>query len=93
MQEFIICAAVRNKETGKIWYGHRHAHCLQAANDELSWTLSRQQICKIKIEQGFITSQNRFVDRDEGLNIALLNNQVLDKSEIRGNQLYSEDIY
>jgi len=93
MKEFIICAAVRNEETDKIHYGHRHSHCLAAANDELSWTLSRQQICKIKLEQGFITSQNRFVNREEALMIALDNNQVIDKSEIRGNRLYSEDLY
>src|SRR5665647_77069 len=87
MKEFIICAAIRNESTGKIYYGHRHNHCLQACEGELSWTLNRQEICKIKRTQGFITNENRFVGREEALVIALANNQVLDKSQIRGDQL------
>ena len=93
MNEFIICAAIRHEDTGKIYYGHRHNHCLDASNGELSWKLNRQEISKIKRTQGFITNQNRFVDRKEGLIIALANNQVLDKKEIRGDELYSEDLY
>lgn len=92
-KEFIICAAIKIEDTGKIYYGHRHRHCLDASNGELSWTLNRQQISKIKRIQGFITSKNRFVDRKEALIIALENDQVLDKKEIRGNDLYSEDLY
>ena len=93
MKEFIICAAIKHEDTGKIYYGHRHNHCLEASSAELSWTLSRQEICKITRTQGFITNKNRFVDRKEGLLIALENNQVLDKKEIRGDNLYSEDLY
>lgn len=93
MNEFIICAAIRHDDTGKIYYGHRHNHCLDASNGELSWTLSRQEINKIKRTQGFITNLNRFVDRKEALQIALSNNQVLDLNEVRGNELYSEDLY
>lgn len=93
IKEFIICAAIKNEETGKIHYGHRHNHCIDASSGELSWTLNRQQISKIKRTQGFITNQNRFVGRKEALIIALENNQVLDKKEIRGDELYSEDLY
>lgn len=93
MKEFIICAALKIEETGKIYYGHRHNHCLDAANGALSWKLNREQISKIKKIQGFITSTNRFVGREEALIIALENNQVLNKEDIRGNQLYSEDLY
>ena len=93
MTEFIICAAIRITDTGKVYHGHRHNHCLDAMNGELSWTLSRQEMCKIKNEQGFTTSKNRFVNRKEALLIALKNNQVLNKAEIRGDQLYSEDLY
>ena len=93
MKERIICAAIKIEDTGKIYYGHRHNHCLEASNGELSWTMNRQEISKIKRTQGFITSNNRFVDREEALIIALENDQVLDKKEIRGNQLYSEDLY
>jgi hypothetical protein len=93
MNEFIICAAIRHDETGNIYYGHRHSHCLEASNGELSWLLNREEISKIKRTQGFITSQNRFVDRKEALVIALANNQVKNKSEIQGDSLYSEDLY
>lgn len=93
MDEFIICAAIRHEDTGKIYYGHRHNHCIDASNGELSWTLNRQEISKIKRTQGFITNKNRFVDRKEALQIALANNQVIDIKQIRGNELYSEDLY
>jgi len=93
MKEFIICAAIRIEDTGKVYYGHRHNHCNEAARGELSWTMNRQEILKLEQTQGFITSQNRFVDRKEGLIIALVNNQVLDKAEIRGDSLHSEDLY
>ena len=44
-------------------------------------------------EEGFLTSKNRFVNREEGLQIALKQNQVIDLKEIRGNRLFSEDLY
>lgn len=93
MKEFIICAAIMIPDTSKIYYGHRHNHCFRAINDELSWTMNRQEIAKVKTIQGFITSNNEFVRREEALAIALENEQVLDLKELRGNQLYSEDLY
>ena len=91
--EFIICAAIRHDETGKIYYGHRHNHCLEASNGELSWNLNRKEILKIRRTQGFITSKNRFVDRKEALKIAIANDQILDKNEVYGYELYSENLY
>lgn len=93
MEEIIICSAIQIDDTGKIYYGHRHNHCREALNGELSWNLNRQEIAQVKQTQGFITNKNRFVGREEGLLIALANNQVLDKSEIRGDRLHSEDLY
>lgn len=92
MKEFIICAAIRIDDIGKIFYGHRHNHCIEAMNGELSWTMNRQEISKVKKTQGFITNQNRFVGREEALTIALENNQVLDMTGI-SKQLFSEDLY
>lgn len=43
--------------------------------------------------QGFMTSTARFVNRKEALKIALAANQVLDPSNIRANQLFSEDLW
>lgn len=93
INEFIICSAIKITETEKIYYGHRHNHCRDAMNGELSWTMNRQQISKVKNEQGFITNLNRFVGREEALQIALKNNQVKNLKEVRGNQLHSEDLY
>ena len=93
MKEKIICAAIQHPDTKKVFYGHRHNHCLAAMNSELSWTMNRQQISSIHFIQGFVTSEGRFVGREEALIIALENDQVLDKKEIRGDQLFSEDLY
>lgn len=93
MKEIIICAAIQVVEIGKVFYGHRHNHCFTAMNDHMSWTMNRQEISKVKNIQGFVTSNGRFVDRKEALIIALENYQVLDKSQIRGDELYSEDLY
>ena len=93
MKEKIICAAIQIVETGKVFYGHRHNHCFTALNDCLSWTMNRQEIAFVEKIQGFVTSNGRFVDRKEALIIALENDQVLDKSQIRGDDLYSEDLY
>lgn len=93
MKERIICAAIQIPETGKVFYGHRHDQCNNSLNGELSWTMNRQEICRVITIQGFVTTEGRFVDRKEALKIALDNDQVLDKSQIRGDNLYSEDIY
>lgn len=91
-QEKIICAAVR-LEDGKIFFGHRHPHCLEAMNDQLSWLKTRKEIASLAKEQGFMTTKARFVDREEALQIALAADQVLNKEQIRGKSLYSEDLY
>ena len=93
MAERIICAAIKLVETGKVFYGHRHDQCLNSLNGELSWTMNRQEISKVEKVQGFVTTKGRFVDRKEGLKIAIENDQVIDKTQIRGDNLYSEDLY
>ena len=91
MTEFIICAALKHVDTGKIYYGHRHSHCVQASNEELSWTMNRKEICSIKRIQGFVTNLNRFVTREQALIIAVESKQYLNKEG--ANRLYSEDLY
>ena len=91
--ERIICAAIQIVKTGKVFYGHRHDQCLNSMNSELSWTMNRQEIAEVEKIQGFVTTEGRFVGREEALKIALENNQVIDESEIRGDRLFSEDLY
>lgn len=90
-KEFIICAAIQ-LENGKIFYGHRHTHCLEAINGELSWTMNRQEIDKVNKTQGFITNENKFVDRKQAWMTAEKANQIIRQSGGYGT-LYSEDLY
>lgn len=105
--EYIACAAVWYKEipikkeipvestnpkncpTGLVFCGFRHGQCIytKCAVTGLRDAESGEN------EQGFLTSKNRFVTREEALIIALENNQVLDLKEIKGNKLYSEDLW
>lgn len=91
MKEFIICAAIR-LDTGKIYYGHRHPHCIEAMNGELSWTMNRQRIAVVGKLQGFVTNTNRFVDRTEAAIITLEAKQI-EKLKYSSIELYSEDLY
>jgi len=106
-EERIICAAVWYKEipvrkeiptrstnpincpTGLVFGGHRHGNCIytKCAVTGLRDAESGEN------EQGFLTSKNRFVTREEAFEIALRENQIIDLSQIRGNRLFSEDLY
>lgn len=86
-EETIICSAIK-LENGKIYFGHRHNHCLEAINGELSWNMNRQEIAKVSKEQGFITNLNRFVDRKEGAKIFIASG-----GKLTSDSLYSEDLY
>jgi len=90
-KETIICSAV--KVGRKIWRGHRHCHALQAMNDELSYELNRKELAKINEEQGFMTTENRFVDREEACKIAKEAKQIIDIEHFEGTELFSEDLY
>ena len=89
MKERIVCSAIHNPididmaGNPLIYCGLRHPFIL--------W--QGKQVSRNPHHQGFLTSKNRFVDRKEGLKIALENNQVMDLKEIRGEQLFSEDLY
>lgn len=60
--EICICAAVIT-EDGEIIRGHRHRDCFH--------TIARKgkKVCKEFKAQGFITSENRYVDREEGFKL------------------------
>lgn len=107
MNERIICAAVWykqlelkkdmpiavylpiNLDKGIVFSGHRHGQCIytKCAITGLRDAESGEN------EQGFLTSKNRFVSREEALQIALNENQVIDITQIRGDRLFSEDLY
>lgn len=61
--EVCVCAAVRLSD-GYIVRGHRHNDCLRTAS-EMHRTDSARP------EQGFMTTRNLFVNRNEGLHLQL----------------------
>ena len=56
--------------------GHRHCNCLE-------WMYNHKvEYEKTSHTQGFVTSENRFVDRYEAAQIAWRERQVLEKSDV-----------
>jgi hypothetical protein len=78
-----------NLDRGIVFSGHRHSQCIytKCAMTGLRDAESGEN------EQGFLTSKNRFVSREEALEIALKEKQVINIEEIRGSRLFSEDLY
>ena len=98
MKEYILCAAIwykdfplanyqpKNVDRGVVLCGHRHAGIIAQ-----HVTLMGKRAAEMgEYEQGFITSENRFIDRKEGMKIASDGGQVL---SYNSGQLYSEDLY
>jgi len=96
IKEICICSAV--KIDGKIFRGHRHGDAMRVMREELTFDLSRKELTKLlttkTMEQGFVTSKNRYVGRTEG---RILQDKAgiksADKDGYRGNTLFSEDLY
>lgn len=102
--ERILCAAIHydtgrehsfcptNIETGIVFSGWRHPQCFALLTDYQSNVNYTSPDKKALITQGFLTSENRFVKREEAYEIAKRSNQIKfkkDKNEV----LFSEDIY
>lgn len=105
MKEYILCAAIWYKELptqrllpknltqGIVVCGHRHGHCI-----DIMKMLSNLRTVRFGPEcvgetiQGFLTNNNRFVDRQEAFEIAEKQNQLNDRPRA-GRDLYSEDLY
>jgi hypothetical protein len=85
----ILCSAIHDPKDvdmgGQplIYCGHRHHNILWQSKD----------ISRNPQHQGFLTSEGKFVNREEALKIALKAKQVLDIDDVRGNKLHSEDLY
>ena len=85
-QETVICAAVKTA-TGKITRGHRHGDCYAA--------MQARHLSPLDAEEGFITSTNRFVGRNEAYSLqeaAGIQSVLPNGYEDRG-RLFSEDLY
>ena len=103
-KEYILCAAIWYKELqlkqnyqfenrpincdkGYVSCGFRHNNCMWSMT---SLTGLRSVLPEVgEYEQGFLTSKNRFVNREEGAIIAFEAGQISENKKT----LYSEDIY
>lgn len=66
---------------GFVWCGHSHAAILEAASKMRGWRAPQEH-------QGFVTTENRYVDRTEAARIAIAAGQVPKGTD----ELYSEDL-
>ena len=91
-KEICICAAVKTMD-GEIFRGHRHSDCMFAI-------ATRGKLASRKpLSQGFMTSENRYVTREEGLSLQL-DAGIVSADTIHGysvtkgsKELFSEDLY
>ena len=100
-KEYILCAAIhykkndnypnqpRNIENGYVVCGYRHDRCIAII------TRLEEDYNSHLMKQGFLTSHNRFVDRQEGYKIACENEQIEEEkhSWLALGVLVSEDLY
>jgi len=77
----------KNIETGVVFCGHRHPHCMYTMM-VVTGLASKPSGIGREV-QGFLTNHNRFVDRKEGAKIHVDNGGQLHYGSI----LYSEDLY
>lgn len=95
---YILCAAIhfeddlfhdhqpKNILTGFVVCGRRHNNVY---NTLKVLEIDRHEYLTLESTQGFITSDDRFVDRKEAVEIALAAGQISEPKK----QLYSEDLY
>lgn len=90
--EIIICAAVLYSN-GKVFVGRAHYECFRAAHDANTYAFAKgyEEEMAREVEQGFVTSERRFVGRRLALEIATANGQVVTKRPPL-DELNSEDL-
>lgn len=85
-KEICLCAAVKT-ESGVVYPGRRHGHCLVGIS-----LIEKEGIRNS--EQGFLTNLNRFVTREEGRKLQeAAGIKSADKDGYRYDTLFSEDLY
>ena len=82
--EVIICAAILMPD-GYIVRGHRHNDCIHTRAGYTRYLGQRE------VEQGFMTSRNRFVGREEAY--VIHNSEWLVNPTEGVRDLFSEDVY
>ncbi len=85
MREFITIIKSAVKHKGTVYVGSRHSDAIMSAA-----TLTGDR--PITGEQGFLTSDGRFVSRTEGAKIALKSKQII-ALRFSKTELFSEDLW
>ena len=92
-KNWIICAALRYK--GEVFKGHRHCHCYPILNYVVEYR--GDTVDRALVEDGFIDSNNEFVDRKEAAEAVVASGQLRPDGTpvkpFRPDTLYSEDLY
>jgi hypothetical protein len=89
-KEIVICAAVKTP-SGLIVRGHRHCDCYHNISQRPGYE-EPESVCYC--DEGFITSKNRYVDRNEGWKIQTAAGIAsADPGGYRHETLFSEDLY
>ena len=89
MKEIVICAAIKTKK-GIVIRGHRHADCIYTAQRE-GFDLKKDLAFA---DQGFVTSRNRYVTREEGRKLQdSAGIPSADPEGYKHGTLFSEDLY
>lgn len=107
-KEYILCAAIwvdngnnyeghhpKNIENGFVVCGLRHCNCFTTLSFIWNNDIERVAILRSAV-QGFLTSDNRFVDRKEAYKIAFDNDQIIGPNKGYSENsigLTSEDLY
>lgn len=88
MEQRVVCAAIRNRKTGKILCGARHY-------DSIMLQHIRMDVDKTwkDAEQGFIDQFGKYLDRREAWEIARKNDQIIRKLCVECGILFSENLY
>lgn len=87
-KEIIICSAIEVLLDGRIIRGHRHCDCYHNLGQR------KEYPPHVTCLEGFITSRNRFVEREVAMVLQVLAGiQSADPGGYRGDILYSEDLY
>ena len=81
-KEKIVCSAVKDKN-GKIWLGKRHSDCL--------WLIFKFGLDDLGSEEGFLTTSERFVNRNVAKKIATKAKQTI--RDLDEHRLFSEDLW
>jgi len=102
MKEYILCAAnhyddgektvhgPKNIETGFVICGRRHHNCISIFAKMVGFPYDEKGIALMRTErQGFLTNEDRFVEREEAAQIAFEAGQIKQHKIV----LYSEDLY